>query len=126
MVGELRHNRRDFELIGEAADGDAALALIVAEQPDVALLDLRMPGLDGLEICERVTALGLRTRVVLLSAFTDAELVWLAESAGAAGYLDKGSPRGEVRAALRRVADGERVFSRPALAALNGGAPALD
>ena len=126
LVRELRDNRRHFDLLGEAADGRAALALIVAEQPDLAVIDLRMPGLDGLEICHRLAALGSRTGIVILSAFTDAELVWLAEAAGARGYLDKGAAPGEIRAALRRAADGERVFSRPALASLNHGAPALD
>lgn len=126
VVRAIAENRRDFELVGEATDGDAALALIVAEQPDLALVDLRMPGLDGLGVCLRLSALGVSTRVVVLSAFTDAELVWLAEAAGAVGYLDKGTPPAEVRSALLRARDGERVFSRPALTSLNDGAPALD
>ena len=126
IVREIEDCHRDFELIGQAADGHAALALIVAEQPDLALLDVRMPELDGLALCGQLTALRVRTRVVILSAFTDAELVWLAKASGAAGYLDKGTPFAEVRSALLRAADGEHVYSRPALSSLNAGPPALD
>ena len=82
-----------FEVVAEAADGDAALRLIREHRPDLALLDVRMPGLDGVDVVHALAIHGPDVPVVMLSAFTDVPLVDSALAAGAAGYLDKGEDR---------------------------------
>ena len=106
-------SRSDLRLVGKAGDGEAAATLIAGRQPDVAVLDVRMPRLDGIELCAQLTALGprFRTRVILLSAFLDSSLVREAVGAGAAGYLDKDATRAEICAGIARVARGGTAFS---------------
>ena len=77
----------ELELVAEAADGREALAEINRLEPDVALIDMRMPGLEGQELVELVKRDGLSTRVVLLSAQVDSETVYRVMAAGASGYL---------------------------------------
>ena len=88
--------------VGVAADGPTALVLAEELEPDIALLDLRVPGLDGIEVCARITAHRppLPTRVVLLSAYQDSGLVALARRAGAAAFLGKEASRAELCDAL--------------------------
>jgi two-component system nitrate/nitrite response regulator NarL len=109
-----------LELVGEAAEGVRALELIQELEPDLALLDLKMPGLDGLEVCRAVAAGSppLRTRVVLLSAYVDPGLVARAMCAGAAGYLSKDASRTEICDALLEVAAGNTAFDPGASAGL--------
>jgi DNA-binding NarL/FixJ family response regulator len=97
----------DVEVVAEAADGHEALRLIGEVKPDVAILDISMPGLNGLETTERVTREHPRTRVIILSMHVDDEYVRRALVAGAAGYLLKNSDRSELEMALRAVARGE-------------------
>ena len=106
----------ELELIGEVADGRAALDLIRAELPHVAVVDMRLPGLDGAEIAAAVTRDGLSTRVLLLSAFSDEQIVFRALEAGAAGYLTKESTRDEIARAALAVGRGGTVLA-PELAA---------
>ncbi|HET8951411.1 MAG TPA: response regulator transcription factor, partial [Solirubrobacteraceae bacterium] len=82
-----------FEVVAEAADGAEALRLIREHEPDLALLDVRMPGLDGVDVVHALAIRGPDVPVVLLSAFTDVPLVESALAAGAAGYLDKREDR---------------------------------
>lgn len=98
----------DLELVGEAIEGDGALAAIAKLAPDVALLDLRMPGLDGLEVCERIRALNpaAQTRVVLLSAYMDEAVVARARAAGADAYMSKAASRREICSEAIRVVRG--------------------
>ncbi|WP_167100959.1 response regulator transcription factor [Mycobacterium sp. DL592] len=103
-------------VVAEADTGDAALALIREHQPDVALLDYQMPGLNGSEIAAAVRQEGLPTRVLLVSANRDSTLVYHALQRGAAGFLPKESARSEIVAAVLQCADGQEVLS-PALAA---------
>ena len=98
------------------ADGRAAMASIRDTSPDVALVDLRLPGLDGIAIARTVTREGLPTRILILSAYDDEGLVYGALEAGASGYLTKDAPRDEVVGAVRRVAGGQIVLG-PGLAA---------
>ncbi|HEX4109155.1 MAG TPA: response regulator transcription factor [Solirubrobacteraceae bacterium] len=98
-----------LHLVGEACDGPGALSLIEAERPDVALLDVRMPGLDGVAIAAAVRAAGGPTQVVLLSAAEEAALVLRALDAGAAGFLSKEAGDEEICDALVRAAAGEVV-----------------
>lgn len=100
-----------LDVVGEAEDGIKALELIIAHRPDVALLDFRMPGLDGTEVAAEVVRQELPTRVLLLSAYTDAELVYQALQRGAAGYLVKESSRAEIVNAVLDCAEGRDVLT---------------
>jgi two-component system, NarL family, nitrate/nitrite response regulator NarL len=110
--------RPDFELVGEAADGRTALTAIRELRPDVAVIDLKMPELDGLQVVAAVKRDGLPTRIVLLSAFLDGAIVFQALAAGAAAYLSKESDRREIGDALAAVARGETVLSPEAQAGI--------
>lgn len=96
-----------IDVIAEAGDGRAALEAIREHQPAVALLDLRMPELDGLAVVTAVVRDNLPTRVLLLSATEDPATVYEALAAGAAGYLTKESDRDEIIAAVIKCARGE-------------------
>lgn len=98
----------DLELVGEVDGGDAALAAIAQLSPDIALLDVRMPGLDGLEVCQRVRAMVpmAETKVVLLSAYMDATVVARAREVGADAYLSKAASRREICSEAIRVGRG--------------------
>jgi DNA-binding NarL/FixJ family response regulator len=98
----------------EAGDGRAALELAMAEQPDVALLDITMPGLNGLEVTERLARDLPKTRVIILSMHGTPSHVAHALRAGAAGYLLKDSAAEELMLALRAVTRGE-VYLSPAI-----------
>jgi DNA-binding NarL/FixJ family response regulator len=104
-----------FEVIGEAGDGETGLALLKRLQPDVALLDLHMPGLTGIEVTERVRKAKLRTRIVILSVVGDTPFPRRLLEAGAAGYLTKACPAEELVQAVRQVSDGRRYLA-PAVA----------
>jgi len=82
-----------FDVVAETADGAEALRLIRELEPDLALLDVRMPGLDGVDVVHALALHGPDVPVVMLSAFTESQLVESALEAGAAGYLDKGEDR---------------------------------
>jgi two-component system nitrate/nitrite response regulator NarL len=110
--------RPDLELVGEAADGRAALTAIRELRPDVAVIDLKMPELDGLQVVAAVKRDALPTRIVLLSAFLDGAIVFQAVAAGAAAYLSKEADRSEIGDAVAAVARGETVLSREAQAGI--------
>jgi two-component system, NarL family, nitrate/nitrite response regulator NarL len=111
-----------LELVGEAFDGPGALALIEEFEPDVALLDIKMPGLDGIEVCSSVARRvpRLATRIVLLSAYLEPSLVWRAAVAGAAGYLSKEASRTDICDALVGVSLGGTAFGPQAESGLLG------
>ena len=96
--------------MAEAADGVGALELIRSTTPDVALIDLRLPGLDGFDIAAAVAAEGLATRVLILSAFDDEELVYRAIEAGAVGYLTKDAGADELARAILHASRGGTVL----------------
>ncbi|MCY1143557.1 response regulator transcription factor [Actinoplanes sp. Pm04-4] len=126
---------RDSELavVGEAADGDEAYAIVVETRPDVVLMDLRMPGRDGIEATRRIVAdpTLAAVRVVALTTYGTDEHVFAAIRAGAAGFLLKDCGPDELRRAVRLVANGEALLS-PAVtrrvmdAAVGTGPPAAD
>jgi DNA-binding NarL/FixJ family response regulator len=99
------------EVVGEAADGHAALQLAKSLRPDVVLLDVTMPGLNGLEVSGRLAALDASIRVVILSMHSNEEYVLRALSAGCAGYLLKDSAVSELELAVRAVERGETYLS---------------
>jgi two-component system, NarL family, nitrate/nitrite response regulator NarL len=103
--------RPDFELVGEAADGHAALALIQEKAPDVAVLDVKMPELDGLGVLNAASRDGLGTRVVLLTAFMDGATAFRAVASGAHGYLAKEADRSRITEAIAAVHRGETVLA---------------
>jgi two-component system, NarL family, nitrate/nitrite response regulator NarL len=96
-------------VVAQAEDGHAALAAIREHRPEVALLDYRMPRLDGAQIANAVRRDGLPTRVLILSAFTDSALVYHAIEQGAAGYLPKEARQTEILDAVLACARGETV-----------------
>ena len=103
--------RPGLELVGESGDGAGALNEIRRLSPDVALLDVKMPGLDGLEVLHAVTDVGLATRIVFLSAYLDSAVVFRAVGAGAAGFLSKAEGRATICEAVVAVTRGETVLS---------------
>ncbi len=100
----------ELELVAEAADGREALAEINRLEPDVALIDMRMPGLEGQQVLEAVKRDGLSTRIVLLSAQVDSETVYRVVAAGASGYLSKDAGARDLREAIGAAARGETVL----------------
>jgi DNA-binding NarL/FixJ family response regulator len=108
--------RPGLELAGEAVNGHQALRLIHELKPDVAVLDVRMPGLTGIEVCATLQAdpAAPRTALLLLTAFDDDVLVRDAEAAGAAGYLGKDRSQRDVCRAIERVGRAGRGAPPPA------------
>jgi two-component system nitrate/nitrite response regulator NarL len=97
------------DVVAEAGDGTAALAAIEEHKPDVALLDYKLPGLDGVRIAHAVIRDGLRTRVLLLSAFTESGVVYKALEEGAAGFIPKEARREQIVDAVLACARGVNV-----------------
>jgi len=100
-----------FEIVGEASDGNDAVALVEEQQPDIVLMDIRMPGLDGIEATRRVLALPNPPKVVMLTTFHSDDLVLEALRTGAHGFLLKDTPPPEMVEMLQHVAAGERALS---------------
>jgi DNA-binding NarL/FixJ family response regulator len=108
----------DFDVVGEAADGAEAVTMAARSSPDVVLMDLRMPGMDGAEATARLRAGGDGPAVLVLTTYdTDADIVRAVE-AGATGYLLKDAPRETLADAIRRAARGETVLAPPVVARL--------
>ena len=103
----------DLELVGEASTGEQAVALAKAHAPDVILMDIRMPVLDGIAATERITRdpASARVRVIVLTTFDLDEYVYGALRAGASGFLLKDAPPEEVHRAIREVADGGALIA---------------
>lgn len=93
----------DFEVVGAAGDGRSAVEMVLALQPDVVLLDLEMPGMDGVQVLEQLRKLGQPVRAIAFTAFDTDERIMGAVRAGAKGYLLKGAPREELFNAVRVV-----------------------
>lgn len=102
--------RPDFLVVGEAADGETAVAEAVRLRPDVILMDLVMPGVDGLEAIARIRTAQPEAPILVLTSFASADQVLPALRAGAAGYLLKDAAPGEVEAAIRAVHRGEGML----------------
>nr|WP_308379625.1 response regulator transcription factor [Streptomyces sp. ISL-43] len=110
-----------FEVVGEAEDGEAAVRLAAETRPDVILMDIRMPGTDGLTATERILAAaepGARPKVLVLTTFDSDEYVFRALRVGAGGFLFKDTPPERLLAAIATVHGGEMLFSPGALRGL--------
>ena len=121
----------DMTVVGEAGDGSQAIAIYKAAKPDVVLMDLAMPGTDGVQAIEGMRAFDPEARVVVLTAYDTDERILRAVEAGARGYLVKGAPRDDIFRAVRVVNLGGSLLE-PAVAGkllnrvgdiLRGGAP---
>ena len=100
----------EVEVVGEAADGEEAIAAAERLAPDVALVDLVMPRVDGIEAIKRIRAAAPATRIIVLTSFTDEDKMLPAVRAGAVGYLLKDVEPQELVAAIRTVNDGETLL----------------
>ena len=121
----ILEKQSDMEIVGEADDGERGLTSIKQTQPDIALVDVHMPGISGVELTERARRAKISTRIVILTVANEAPFPRRLLEAGAWGYLTKGCPAEELVKAIRQVADGKRyigadVVQQLALATMDG------
>ncbi|MCW2759994.1 MAG: DNA-binding response regulator [Marmoricola sp.] len=107
----LLAGEEDFEVVGEAANGEEAVELVTRLLPDVTLMDIRMPVLDGIAATRQLVESGVETKVLVLTTFDLDEYVFEALRAGASGFLLKDAPAEELAAAIRVVAAGESLLA---------------
>jgi DNA-binding NarL/FixJ family response regulator len=107
--------RTDFEVVGEAEDGEQAVSLVEELEPDVILLDIRMPALDGIEATKKIVDSGSSTRILVLTTFDLDEYVYGAIQAGASGFLLKDVRPNELVDAIRVVASGNALLGPTAV-----------
>ncbi|GAA3261517.1 response regulator [Dactylosporangium siamense] len=100
----------DIEVAGEAADGEEARREVLRAAPDVVVMDLHMPGTNGVDATRAILAAAPQTRVLVLTMFEDDDSVFAAMRAGASGYLVKGAQQQEIILAIRSVAAGQAIF----------------
>jgi two-component system, NarL family, response regulator DesR len=106
----------DIEVVAQAADGDEALAMAAKHRPDIAVLDIEMPGPNGIEVAGQLGRSDFEGNVIIVTTFDRPGYLRAAMAAGASGFLLKDAPAADLAAAIRRVAAGERVVD-PSLAA---------
>lgn len=100
----------DIEVVGEAGDGRRGVEAALVLQPDVVLMDLQMPGMNGVDATRQIVYTSPHIGVIMLTMFEDDNSVFAAMRAGARGYLLKGAPKAEILHAVRGVAAGEAIF----------------
>lgn len=122
-VAAILDAEEDFTVLGTAADGAEAIGLITTLAPDVALMDIRMPEVDGIEATRRIVESGSPTKILILTTFGADDYVLAALRAGASGYLLKDAPRESLVAAIRAVAAGDVAVEKQVLAQLVRGQP---
>jgi DNA-binding NarL/FixJ family response regulator len=102
----------DLEIVGEAGSGEEAIALCAALQPDVVLMDLNMPGVNGIDATRAILRTSPHIGILVITMFDDDDSVFAAMQAGARGYLLKGASKEETLRAIRAVGSGEAIFSQ--------------
>ncbi len=110
LVG-IVNTASDLEVVGEAADGDEAVRVVHADEPDVVLMDIRMPELDGLEATRRILAADAAVRILILTTFDLDEYVYAALRNGASGFLLKDAPPADLLTAVRVIARGDALLA---------------
>lgn len=113
----LLEREPDFSIVGEAGDGRQAIEIVETQSPDVVIMDVAMPNLNGIEAARRITNAHPRTAIIILSMHSDESYVLRALNAGARGYLLKDSAESDLIAAVRAVSEGKAFFS-PAISKL--------
>jgi DNA-binding NarL/FixJ family response regulator len=103
--------QEDLEVVGEAGDGEEAVRLVLEQSPDVVLMDVRMPGTDGVQATSRIVSSGSQSRVIILTTFDLDEYAHAALRAGASGFLLKDAPPTDLISAIRAVASGDAVVA---------------
>ena len=111
----LLESVNDMQVVGEATSGEDVVALASALQPEVILMDIKMPGLNGIEATRRILSAAPGIKILIVSMFEDDDSVFAALRAGARGYILKGAVQAETLRAIRAVGNGEAIFS-PAIA----------
>jgi DNA-binding NarL/FixJ family response regulator len=101
----------DMEVVGEAASGDEALSLFAAKKPDVTLMDVRLPGISGIDVAAKLREHEAEARVVMFTSYAREEEIYEALKAGAWSYIRKGAARSELLQAIRAVHAGQRYIS---------------
>ena len=107
----ILRSETDLVVVGEAADGHEAVAAAAELSPDVILMDIRMPGLDGLEATRQILAAGSPIRILVLTTFDLDSYVYAALAAGASGFLLKDTPEDQLIGAIRAIAAGNGLFA---------------
>lgn len=110
-IKSLLENEANIEVVGEATDGVEALKVVQTEQPDLLILDIRMPNLTGIEVVEKLRSQNNLVKIVMLSMHESEEYVLKSIKAGADGYLLKGSSKEEFMKAVHTIANGGKYFS---------------
>ena len=108
----------DFTIVGDASNAEQALELVERLHPDVILLDIRLPGVSGIEVCRTVTERYPETAVIILTTFTDESLIAQCIQAGARGFIIKDIERFDLKRSIRAVARGEAAIDTKAAAAV--------
>jgi DNA-binding NarL/FixJ family response regulator len=106
-LADILDGVEDIEVVGAAEDGAAAIALAYAVKPDIVLMDISMPGMDGIEATEKLVEMGSEARVVMLTSYSEREKITQALAAGAVSYLTKDAPPEAVVRAIRSAAAAE-------------------
>jgi DNA-binding NarL/FixJ family response regulator len=125
-IGRLLADIADLTVIGHATSGEEAVQICREQRPDVVLMDIRMPGIGGLEATRKITALDTDIKVIAVSAWDDGPLPTRLLQAGAYGYVAKGAPFADIVKAIRKAMAGQRYLSasvaeQMALQQFNGG-----
>ena len=120
---ELFETQDDFDVVGEASNAEEAMTRVPPTRPDVAVLDVRLPGTSGIEVCRDLRAELPELRCLMLTSFADDDALFAAILAGASGYLVKGLPQEMLVNAVRRVHAGARYLPPPMSQALAGRTP---
>lgn len=125
-IGRLLADIADLTVIGHATSGEEAVQICREQRPDVVLMDIRMPGIGGLEATRKITALDIDIKVIAVSAWDDGPLPTRLLQAGAYGYVAKGAPFADIVKAIRKAMAGQRYLSasvaeQMALQQFNGG-----